>query len=112
MKVTTTLKIISNNTHNYLEIWDDKSRRMVSEKNIDEYVFESCKYGVYKLRIITNDNCIITSFYTSHDCKHIIDARKKCNTQKIFINLYDQNYSGLRIEKGELKFWKTNMILR
>ena len=95
------LYIISDTILNLLQIFEDNKK--ILEKYVSNtYNFKGELNKCYRIKIISYNNCLITSFYISEKNKepYIFNLKTSDISHKIFIKLLDQNYEDLKIEKG------------
>ena len=103
------LIIIENsNNKNYIQIFDNNNRLIEKAFTKNKYTFKGEKNKVYKIKIINKNICFNSSFYITdyYDEPYIFNIRQTNLSHQIFIKLIDQNYNGLKIEKGRIYFGK------
>lgn len=104
------LLIVKNNySIKLLQIFDANGVKVVERFIRNRFVFKGNVDCTYKVVIISNDIKFITSIFIDREYDNFYVFYIQ-SFHKIFIKLVDQNYDGLRIEKGRIKIWITHTI--
>lgn len=99
------LILVNSSYLNILQIFDSHNNKIIDTYINTTYTFKAKLNEVYRIKIISSSNTLITSIYTSlkYNGPYILNLENNQLSHKIFINLTDQNYQGLKIMKGEIK---------
>lgn len=103
--------IINSSCNNLLQIFDTNNNKIKEVYVNNKYEFDAKLNCVYKIRIISGSNILKTSIYVSnmYNGPYIFSIQKENIFHKILIKFIDQNYCGLKIEKGVIKLWQNNI---
>lgn len=102
--------IASDSMINYLQIYDADEK--IVEAYVNTYfVFKFKVNKAYKIRIMSNNFVLCSSFYVTYKYygPYIFYLKQKHLSHNIFIKLKDYNYDGLLIEKGKIILWQNNI---
>ena len=92
----------------YIEIYHNNSlliRELVLNKPY--YTFKGILDNSYKVVIIGNNFCYITSFICKKNYPYTFYIT---NTSNKYFYVFDKNYPNLVIKKGIIKLWKKNTL--
>lgn len=103
--------LISDSILNFLQIFDSNNQKIKEDYIYNTYIFKGDLNKPYKIRIISNTGILNSSFYIDekYTKKYVFDTRRKSKFHKVFIKIIDQNYTGLKIEKGDIKLWQNHI---
>lgn len=104
--------ILSKDKLNLLQIFNSENKKIIEEFVSDYYIFKGKINECYKIKIINSSTLYSTGIFINkkYDNPYILDARNKNLFHRILINLKDQKYNGLKIEKGIIKLWQNHII--
>lgn len=107
------IKIIieSDTSINLIQIYDSDNK-IVDELYINnEYIFKAKLNNYYKIRIVSYDKTMFTSFFVSdkYNGLYVFNLKNQLS-HEIFIYLLDKNYDGLKVMKGEINLWQNHTI--